>query len=88
MTTEAAPQTAAPRVTDDAPHGARNRPRVPQAGLAYSARGRARRAVKHVILIVAAIIMIYPLLWMVVSSFRPSDEVFRAPGLWLTEAHP
>ncbi|WP_234865367.1 carbohydrate ABC transporter permease [Sinomonas albida] len=32
--------------------------------------------------------MIYPLLWMAVSSFRPSDDVFRAPGLRLTEAHP
>jgi multiple sugar transport system permease protein len=88
MTTEAAPHTAARRVTADAPASTRYRPRLPQGGLAYTPRGRARRLVKHAVLIVAAFIMIYPLLWMVVSSFRPSDEVFRAPGLWLTEAHP
>ena len=90
MTTEAAPYTSSRRVSADAPEstGTRNRPRLPQGGLTFTARGRARRLLKHVVLIAAAIVMIYPLLWMAVSSFRPSDEVFRAPGLWLTEAHP
>ncbi|MGF0118611.1 carbohydrate ABC transporter permease [Promicromonospora sp. Marseille-Q5078] len=27
--------------------------------------------------------MIYPLLWMVVSSLRPDDLIFSQPGLWL-----
>ena len=25
--------------------------------------------------------MLYPLLWMVVSSLKPDDEIFREPGL-------
>lgn len=28
--------------------------------------------------------MIYPLLWMVVSSLRPNELIFRDPGLWLS----
>ena len=29
--------------------------------------------------------MIYPLLWMVVSSLRPDDLIFSQPGLWLSD---
>jgi multiple sugar transport system permease protein len=36
-------------------------------------------------MIVGGALMIYPLLWLVVSSLRPADEIFRNPGLWLTE---
>ncbi|GAA1329175.1 carbohydrate ABC transporter permease [Pseudonocardia xinjiangensis] len=36
---------------------------------------------KHVALIVVAVLMIYPLLWMVASSLRPNDEIFTSPGL-------
>ncbi len=42
---------------------------------------RTRRAVgstlKHVGLIALSIVMIYPLLWLVVSSFKPNSEIFR-----------
>ena len=38
---------------------------------------------KHGILILAGALMIYPLLWMVVSSLRPNEMIFREPGLWL-----
>lgn len=37
---------------------------------------------RHAVLIAASAIMIYPLLWLVVSSLRPNDEIFRNPGLW------
>lgn len=39
------------------------------------------RALKHVLLISSALVMIYPLLWMLVSSLRPNDEIFSSPGL-------
>lgn len=58
---------------------------------AASARTRGRGGstagsiVKHALMIAAAIVMIYPLLWMLVSSFRPTDVIFREPGLWLTD---
>ncbi|MBD3940578.1 carbohydrate ABC transporter permease [Microbacterium sp. NEAU-LLC] len=37
---------------------------------------------RHVFLIVVSVLLIYPLLWMIVSSLRPNDEIFRLPGLW------
>jgi multiple sugar transport system permease protein len=42
-----------------------------------------RRFVKHAILIACGLVMMYPLLWMIVSSLRPNEEIFRTPGLWL-----
>ncbi|MGP5007082.1 carbohydrate ABC transporter permease [Brachybacterium tyrofermentans] len=41
-----------------------------------------RRGVRHAIMIIASIVMIYPLLWMVVSSLRPNDEIFRNPSIF------
>ena len=46
---------------------------------------RVRSMVKHLLLILASIVMIYPLLWLLVSSFRPTDVIFRTPGLWLND---
>ncbi|MVA74915.1 ABC transporter permease subunit [Auraticoccus sp. F435] len=46
---------------------------------------RARSVVKHLLLIAASLLMIYPLLWLLVSSFRPTDVIFRTPGLWLND---
>lgn len=37
---------------------------------------------RHAVMIIASVVMIYPLLWLVVSSLRPNDEIFRNPGLW------
>lgn len=42
-----------------------------------------RRSLKHLVMIVTSLVMIYPLLWMVVSSLRPTDVIFREPGLFL-----
>ena len=51
---------------------------------------RVRRAVraplKHCLLALCALTMLYPVLWMVVSSLRPNSEIFRSAGLALT--HP
>lgn len=47
-------------------------------------KGRRIRLIKHAILIVFGVIMLYPLLWMLVSSLRPNDEIFRLTGLFLT----
>jgi multiple sugar transport system permease protein len=45
----------------------------------------ARSTVKHVVLIAVSVVMIYPLLWLLVSSFRPTEVIFRTPGLWINE---
>ena len=44
---------------------------------------RLRAAGKHLGLALLAAVMLYPVLWMVVSSLRPDDEIFRSPGLVL-----
>jgi multiple sugar transport system permease protein len=72
-----------------------NQPAEPQvASLAVGAVTTARPAkrrtrmynpvtsvIKHILLIATSFLMIYPLLWMLVSSFRPTDEIFRDTSL-------
>jgi multiple sugar transport system permease protein len=48
-------------------------------------RVRVRSVVKHLVLIGTAALMLYPVLWMVVSSLRPRDQIFQEPGLLLTD---
>ncbi|MDX2548717.1 carbohydrate ABC transporter permease [Streptomyces sp. WI04-05B] len=45
-----------------------------------------RAPLKHCLLALCALTMLYPVLWMVVSSLRPNSEIFRSAGLALT--HP
>jgi multiple sugar transport system permease protein len=44
----------------------------------------APRLVRHLLLIVAGLFMLYPLFWMVSSSFKPEELIFREPGLMPT----
>ncbi len=44
------------------------------------ARSRVRSVFKHAALIAVGLIMIYPLLWLLVSSFRPTEVIFRTPA--------
>lgn len=83
--------------TTDAPTGAPSRhaaghrsPAAPGATTTPTAapvrrRGRTRArvatVVRHALLILFGLIMLYPLLWMLVSSFKPSALIFREPGL-------
>jgi multiple sugar transport system permease protein len=41
--------------------------------------------VRHMVLIAASICMLYPLLWMVGSSFKPATQIFSNPGALPTE---
>lgn len=52
---------------------------------AVSGKSRARSLGKHLGLIVGSFVMIYPVLWLLVSSFRPTAVIFRTPGLWLND---
>jgi multiple sugar transport system permease protein len=61
-------------------------PNVSGGGRATPA-DRVRSVIKHVLLVAASVIMIYPLLWMLVSSLRPNDLIFRTPGLWLNDLY-
>ena len=44
---------------------------------------RVSAPLKHLGLVLIGFVMLYPVLWMVVSSLRPGDEIFRSPGLVL-----
>ncbi len=41
----------------------------------------ANSLLRHVVLIALSALMLYPLAWMVVSSLRPNELIFRMPGL-------
>jgi multiple sugar transport system permease protein len=47
--------------------------------------GHGRSVLKHVALVLVSLVMIYPLLWMLASSFRPTEVIFRSPGLWVND---
>ena len=42
---------------------------------------RVRPLVIHFVLAASALVMLYPVIWMVVSSLRPGNEIFRDPGI-------
>lgn len=37
---------------------------------------------RHVLLCAASFVMLYPLLWMLASSFKPESEIFHSMSLW------
>ncbi|MEU7870447.1 carbohydrate ABC transporter permease [Dactylosporangium sp. NPDC049140] len=43
------------------------------------------KVLKHAGLVLLAAVMLYPVIWMVVSSLRPGNEIFRSPGLVLSD---
>jgi multiple sugar transport system permease protein len=43
---------------------------------------QARSVLKHIGLIILSIVMIYPLIWLVVSSLKPNDQIFTDIGLF------
>jgi pectin-derived oligosaccharide transport system permease protein len=73
-------------LTPTAPTGEAGREPVRRPALPRRAvPARVRSVVKHLVLIATAVLMLYPVLWMVISSLRPTDEIFREPGLLLTD---
>lgn len=50
-----------------------------------TAQGRFRRVATHAVIILVGVLMIYPLLWMVSSAFKPQEQIFSDPGLWPSE---
>lgn len=60
---------------------------VPASRASSAVLGAVKSILKHVALVIASVAMIYPLLWMLVSSFRPNDIIFRETGLILTSVH-
>lgn len=64
-------------------------PRIPAQRGARPAAGEPRRRVDvvgYACLVVAALIMVVPLLWMVFASFKQRDEIYTIPTRWLPES--
>ena len=53
-----------------------------EAGETSRLRKGALSLVAHGLLILASVLMLYPLLWMLSASFRPENEIFTATSLW------
>jgi multiple sugar transport system permease protein len=51
-------------------------------------RTRPKRLLMHLGLIAFGLTMLYPLLWMLSSSFKPTELIFKEPGLWPSEFEP
>ncbi|WP_129338445.1 carbohydrate ABC transporter permease [Cellulomonas endophytica] len=77
MTTEATAEVRTSTVVDPGPPGVRRT-------ASRSGRRRTTSVAVHAVLIAASAFLLYPLAWMVVSSLRPTQEIFRTPGLLLT----
>ena len=77
MTTELAPPATDMTVTEEATDEVSDSRRRLRRSQGW------RRLIKHAVLIACGLVMMYPLLWMVVSSLRPTEEIFRTPGLLL-----
>jgi multiple sugar transport system permease protein len=41
-----------------------------------------RKFISHALLVVGALVMLYPLLWMISASVKFADQIFSDPGLW------
>ncbi|WP_405373087.1 MULTISPECIES: carbohydrate ABC transporter permease [unclassified Microbacterium] len=48
-------------------------------------RSGIRSIIKHTLLVLVSLIMIYPLIWLVVSSLKPNDEIFRDLSIFTTD---
>jgi len=50
-----------------------------------SRQSRGSSVLKHLGLIAGSALMVYPLIWLVVSSFKPNDQIFRDLSIFTTD---
>ena len=67
-----------------AARGTATRTRVSRDSASYRARRSVNSVLKHAGMIALSFVMIYPLIWLVVSSFKPNDEIFRNLSIFTT----
>jgi len=53
----------------------------PALAMAGARGNRFRRLMRHLLLLALTIVMLYPVIWMLSSSFKTPDEMFTNPGL-------
>lgn len=47
-----------------------------------SRRSAAKTALRHAVLMLVTFVMVYPILWMFFSSFKPDEQIFSTSDLW------
>src|SRR2546423_9080095 len=52
---------------------------------ARSYNKRLKRVLSHLVVLAGAVVMIYPLLWMISASFKPQDLLFTNTGLFSSQ---
>ncbi|MEZ3160383.1 carbohydrate ABC transporter permease [Microbacterium sp. BWT-B31] len=77
MTTETAAAPATELITTGKSLGRRRRRR--------GTRATVTSIVKHIALVAVSLVMLYPLIWLVVSSLKPNDEIFRDLSIFTTD---
>jgi multiple sugar transport system permease protein len=82
--TKTVPTAALPPSDSDVPPGTEDR-RTPVRPRGRQLRAKVGSVLKHAGLIAFGFVMLYPLLWMVASSFKPNALIFREPGLIPTD---
>lgn len=80
MTTET--PTSAKTSTADARAGL---PKRVTKARARTPRERLTSVLKHAVLTLTSLVMIYPLVWLVVSSLKPNDQIFRNLSIFTTD---
>lgn len=45
-------------------------------------KGTYSRAIRHVLIVLVGLAMLYPVLWLLSSSFKPNQAIFTDTGLW------
>jgi len=63
------------------PSNKKRRARPSRQEQAAGGRSWWRSGIRHTLLILFGLLMLYPVIWLVVSSLRPTDEIFRNPGI-------
>lgn len=58
-----------------------NKSKIPKQQEEITGNARSR-FLRHVILCLVGLVMLYPLLWLVSSSLKPNDQIFKNLGLW------
>src|SRR5689334_3798717 len=61
------------------------RPAPSNGGRAKRRRRALPRIPAHALLIAITVMLLYPLIWLVVSSLRPTNEIFQGTGLVFTD---
>ncbi|MCC8246212.1 carbohydrate ABC transporter permease [Saccharothrix luteola] len=51
----------------------------------FASERRLPAPLRHGLLVVLGVVMLYPLLWLLSSSFKPTDTIFRDPSPWPSE---